>query len=216
MIYAVFVQAVTKYIVEARSADSNSCPAAGALHEVNIRDAFVAGPGCILLAADYSQVELRVLAHLSGDSKLIQVLRQAGSSGDAFALIAKTWLRKPHEAGTRAFLDCQQLRFRSQLKCFDKEESGPGEGAKAGAGEGTCAHIATVQYSAQMQLGCLAVPSLAKCATYKYHDVFRGNFARGSCYDCPTALSNFHLQVQLWVQRSVPKPKLWRMALSTA
>ena len=68
-------------------------------HVINIRDAFVAGPGCVLIAADYSQVELRVLAHLSGESKLIQILRQAGVSGDAFALIAKTWLRRASARG---------------------------------------------------------------------------------------------------------------------
>ncbi len=35
-----------------------------------IRRAFVASPGHLLLAADYSQVELRMLAHLSGDANL--------------------------------------------------------------------------------------------------------------------------------------------------
>ncbi|RPG13417.1 MAG: DNA polymerase I [Phycisphaera sp. TMED9] len=35
-----------------------------------IRQAFVADPGHVLLAADYSQVELRMLAHLSGDESL--------------------------------------------------------------------------------------------------------------------------------------------------
>ena len=37
-----------------------------------IRKAFVAPPGSLILAADYSQVELRIMAHLSGDSGLLK------------------------------------------------------------------------------------------------------------------------------------------------
>lgn len=40
-----------------------------------IRSAFIAAPGCVLLAADYSQIDLRVLAHYSEDSELIEAFR---------------------------------------------------------------------------------------------------------------------------------------------
>ena len=96
------MQAVTKYTISAGVPGPGVALAGGSTkHVVNIRDAFVAGQGCVLIAADYSQIELRVLAHLSGDPKLIQILRQAGASGDAFALIARTWLRQPHGRGSQ-------------------------------------------------------------------------------------------------------------------
>ena len=40
-----------------------------------IRAAFVAEPGHVLLAADYSQIELRLLAHFSGDALLVEAYR---------------------------------------------------------------------------------------------------------------------------------------------
>ena len=41
-----------------------------------IRAAFVAAPGTQLLSADYSQIELRLLAHLSGDPLLVRAYQQ--------------------------------------------------------------------------------------------------------------------------------------------
>ncbi|MEZ4445818.1 MAG: DNA polymerase [Polyangiaceae bacterium] len=44
-------------------------------HGKRIREAFVAPPGCCILSADYSQIELRVLAHLSHDPKLVEAFK---------------------------------------------------------------------------------------------------------------------------------------------
>ena len=42
-----------------------------------IRKVFIPAEDCIFLDADYSQIELRVLAHMSGDEKLIEAYQQA-------------------------------------------------------------------------------------------------------------------------------------------
>ena len=41
-----------------------------------IRKAFVPEPGCLFFSADYSQIELRVMAHLSQDENMIEVFRE--------------------------------------------------------------------------------------------------------------------------------------------
>jgi DNA polymerase-1 len=43
---------------------------------VRIREAFVPAEGCRLVSADYSQVELRILAHYSGDESLLEAFRK--------------------------------------------------------------------------------------------------------------------------------------------
>ena len=42
----------------------------------SIRAGFIPGPGCLFLAADYSQIELRLMAHLSGDPAFTAAFRQ--------------------------------------------------------------------------------------------------------------------------------------------
>ncbi|XP_031427336.1 DNA polymerase theta isoform X2 [Clupea harengus] len=60
----------------------------GVAFSVSMRHAFVPFPGGLILAADYSQLELRILAHLSCDRRLIKVLN---SGTDVFRSIAAEW-----------------------------------------------------------------------------------------------------------------------------
>uniref|UniRef100_A0A671U8P8 DNA polymerase theta n=1 Tax=Sparus aurata TaxID=8175 RepID=A0A671U8P8_SPAAU len=60
----------------------------GQAFSVSMRHAFVPFSGGMILAADYSQLELRVLAHLSKDQRLLQVLN---GGADVFRCIAAEW-----------------------------------------------------------------------------------------------------------------------------
>ena len=59
-------------------------------YRFNVRAAFRAPEGWLILSADYSQLEFRLMAHFSGDEGLQQMFRDPG--GDPFRLLAEKWL----------------------------------------------------------------------------------------------------------------------------
>jgi DNA polymerase-1 len=71
-----------------------------------IRGAFIADPGNVLISADYSQIELRVLAQLSGDETLIEAFRAGEDIHERTAL--KLF-------GPDSGLDLYELRSRSKM-----------------------------------------------------------------------------------------------------
>ena len=71
-----------------------------------IRRAFVAEPGHVLVSADYSQIELRVLAHLSGDPALLEAFTHDIDIHDRTAL--KVF-------GSESGLSAHELRRRAKI-----------------------------------------------------------------------------------------------------
>ena len=57
-----------------------------------IRKCFIPEPGCLFFSADYSQIELRVMAHLSGDENMIRAFSEGH---DIHAATASTIYKKP-------------------------------------------------------------------------------------------------------------------------
>ncbi|XP_023975984.1 DNA polymerase theta isoform X2 [Physeter macrocephalus] len=77
---------------------------------VSMRHAFVPFPGGLILAADYSQLELRILAHLSHDHRLIQVLN---TGADVFRSIAAEWkMIEPESVGDDLRQQAKQVAVR--------------------------------------------------------------------------------------------------------
>jgi DNA polymerase-1 len=71
-----------------------------------IRAAFVAEPGNVLISADYSQIELRVLAHLARDEILLEAFRQSEDIHDRTA---------KQVFGSHSGLDKHELRRRAKI-----------------------------------------------------------------------------------------------------
>ncbi|KAF8772980.1 DNA polymerase theta like protein [Argiope bruennichi] len=76
---------------------------------VSLRNLFIPSTGNVLLSVDYSQLELRILAHLSGDKKLIKSLN---SGTDVFKTIAANWKNIPVESVS------SELRQQTKKICY--------------------------------------------------------------------------------------------------
>jgi DNA polymerase-1 len=71
---------------------------------LQIRSAFIADPNHVLISADYSQIELRVLAHLSNDENLIEAFKTGKDIHDqtAFRIFGTDSGLNKHELRRRA------------------------------------------------------------------------------------------------------------------
>ncbi len=74
-----------------------------------IRQAFVAAPGYRILAADYSQIELRILAHLSEDAGLLQAFAQGADIHRATA--ADVFNTTPDRVSTEQRRSAKAINF---------------------------------------------------------------------------------------------------------
>lgn len=64
---------------------------------ISVRSAFFARPGMVLVGADFSQLEMRLLAHVANEESLIEFFRQGK---DIHTLVAARWMNKPIEKVT--------------------------------------------------------------------------------------------------------------------
>lgn len=74
-----------------------------------IRKCFVPEPGCKFFSADYSQIELRIMAHLSGDEHMTEAFRQGQDIHRATA--AKIWKIAPEAVTDSQRKQAKQANF---------------------------------------------------------------------------------------------------------
>lgn len=77
--------------------------------QVCCRNAFQAPEGWSLVSADYCQLELRLLTHLSQDGKLCKIMR---GKGDVFRMVAAQWNKIPEQEVT------EELRQNAKGLCY--------------------------------------------------------------------------------------------------
>jgi DNA polymerase I len=97
-----------------------------------IRRAFVAEPGYLLVSADYSQIELRVLAHLSGDETLIAAFERGDDIHDqtAFKVFGPSSGLDPHELRRRAKIINYALLYGKTAFTLSKDIGVPQQAAQ--------------------------------------------------------------------------------------
>jgi DNA polymerase-1 len=74
-----------------------------------IREAFVAPPGSVIVSADYSQIELRIMAHLSGDAALVAAFERGDDIHRATA--AEVFNRSLHEVSSEERRYAKAINF---------------------------------------------------------------------------------------------------------
>jgi DNA polymerase-1 len=97
-----------------------------------IRAAFTAEPGHVLISADYSQIELRVLAHLSGDAALVDAFTQGIDIHDQTAerVFGKNSGLDPHELRRRAKIINYALLYGKTAFTLSKDIGVPQQAAQ--------------------------------------------------------------------------------------
>jgi DNA polymerase-1 len=76
---------------------------------IRIREAFVPAEGCRLVSADYSQVELRILAHYCGDASLVEAFQKGDDIHRRTA--AEVWEVAPEEVSDEMRARAKAVNF---------------------------------------------------------------------------------------------------------
>ncbi len=100
-----------------------------------IRQAFIAAPGWLLMAADYSQIELRIMAHLSGDPGLLSAFAEdrdvhQSTASEVFGVPLARGEPRPAATG-------EDHQLRSDLRHV-AVRAGPAAGHRPGLGAEVC------------------------------------------------------------------------------